>query len=83
MSRQVCPLVFYALFLYLIVVPGTPFCGAVRAYSSVVELIEHVSDTVLSQLVYPGQLVFFTLHFTMQSALQLLWSRNLMRNSRL
>lgn len=35
------------------VTAGTPFCGAVRAYSSVVELIEHVSDTVLSQLVYP------------------------------
>jgi hypothetical protein len=47
-------LCFYASFVYLIVIPGTPFCAAVRAYSSVVELIEHVPDTVLPQLVYPG-----------------------------
>jgi len=38
------------------VTAGTPFCTTVRAYSSVVELMEHVPGTVLLQLVYPATL---------------------------
>jgi len=45
-------------FLYLTIISGTPFCAALRVYPSVVELIEHVPDTILPQLVYPGELVF-------------------------